>query len=105
MFSLERARTPPSQMTSYFGNIGSIRAIGRYTVQVGTTVPEPLLPMELRQISIMSKAWAEEHDVIRAADFNAGEETFAVHHANGTGPFMLQEFEPGGQIVVVRDPD
>ena len=61
--------------------------------------------MELRQISIMSKAWAEEHDVIRAADFNAGEETFTMVTANGTGPFMLKEFQPGGRIVMVRNPD
>ena len=63
--------------------------------------------MELRQVFIMSKAWAEEHGVIRAADFDAGgEETFAVRHANGTGPFILKEFEPGeGRIVMVRNPN
>ena len=105
VFSLERARTPPSKMASYFGKVSMIRALGRHTVQVVTTVPEPLLPMELLQVFIMSKTWAEEHEVTRAADFDAGEETFAVRHANGTGPFILQEFEPGGRIVMVRNRD
>ena len=53
----------------------------------------------------MSKAWAEEHGVTRAADFKAGEETYATRHANGTGPFILEAFEPGGRVVMRRNPN
>jgi peptide/nickel transport system substrate-binding protein len=53
----------------------------------------------------MSKAWAEEHDVTRPADFvGALEETYASRHANGTGPFVLESFEPRGDYVLVRNP-
>ena len=29
-----------------------------------------------------------------SGDFSAGEENYASRHANGTGPFILEEFEP-----------
>ena len=45
-------------------------------------------------IYIMSKRWAEAHDAPLPVDVNAGEENFASRHANGTGPFILKEFEP-----------
>ena len=54
----------------------------------------------------MSKAWAEQHGVTKPADYiGAREETYASRHANGTGPFMLQSFEPRGGWVLVRNPD
>jgi peptide/nickel transport system substrate-binding protein len=53
----------------------------------------------------MSKAWAEAHGVTRAGDFKAGEETYASRHANGTGPFMLEEFQPGGPAAMRRNPN
>ena len=34
----------------------------------------------------------------------AREETYATRHANGTGPFMLEAFEPRGGWVMVRNP-
>ncbi len=52
----------------------------------------------------MSKAWAEDHGVTRAADFKSTEATYATHHANGTGPFILEAFEPGGRVVMRRNP-
>jgi peptide/nickel transport system substrate-binding protein len=51
----------------------------------------------------MSKAWAESHDALIPANRNT--ETYASRHANGTGPFMLEEFEPHGRWVMVRNPD
>ena len=54
----------------------------------------------------MSRAWAEAHDVTTPADFvGAREETYASRHANGTGPFVLESFEPRGGWVMVRNPD
>ena len=53
----------------------------------------------------MSKAWAEQHGVTTPADFiGAREETYATRHANGTGPFMLESFEPRGDWAMIRNP-
>jgi peptide/nickel transport system substrate-binding protein len=105
LFSLERARTEPSQYANFFVDISEVRAVDAYTVRITTRTPDALLPDRLRKLFIMSKAWAQEHSVTRAADFNAAEETYATRHANGTGPFILEAFEPGRGIVMRRNPD
>ncbi len=106
VFSLERARADTSQMASYVANVLEARALDRHTVRITTKVPAPALPMELRSLPmILSKTWAQAHGVTAPADFGAGERTYATRHANGTGPFMLEEFEPDGRVVMIRDPD
>lgn len=105
VFSLKRARAEHSQYADYFADISDVRAIDAHTVRITTRAPDALLPDRLRKLFIMSKAWAEEHGVTRTADFEAGEQTYATHHANGTGPFILETFEPRGPIVMRRNPD
>jgi peptide/nickel transport system substrate-binding protein len=104
LFSLERARTKPSQFASFFADISEVRAVDADTVRISTRAPDALLPDRLRKLFIMSRAWAEEHGVTRAADFESAEATYATHHANGTGPFILEAFEPGGWVVTRRNP-
>jgi peptide/nickel transport system substrate-binding protein len=80
--------------------------IDDHTVRITTRGPDPSLWLKLADVSIMSKAWAQAHGVAKLADFvGAREETFASRHANGTGPFMLESFEPRGGWVMVRNPD
>jgi len=105
LFSLERARAEHSQYASTFDDISDVRVVDTYTVRFTTRAPDALLPDRLRRLFIMSKAWAEEHGVTRTADFEAGEEIYATHHANGTGPFILEAFEPRGPIVMRRNAD
>jgi peptide/nickel transport system substrate-binding protein len=105
VFSLERARVEHSELADYFADISDVRAINAHTVQITTRAPDALLPDRLRKLFIMSKAWAESHGASRTADFKAGEETYATRHANGTGPFILEAFEPGGRVVTRRNPD
>lgn len=105
LFSLQRARALHSQYSGYFADISDVRALDAHKVRITTRDPDALLPDRLRKLFIISKAWAEEHGVTRTADFVAGEETYATHHANGTGPFTLEAFEPGGPLVMRRNPD
>ena len=44
--------------------------------------------------------WTEPGDFVGARQ----QETYASRHANGTGPFVLEEFEPHGRWVMVRNP-
>ena len=43
----------------------------------------------------MSRAWAERYGATEAAPFDDAEVGYAERHANGTGPFRLESFEPG----------
>jgi peptide/nickel transport system substrate-binding protein len=105
VFSLKRARAEHTQYAGYFAEISDIQAVNAHAVRVTTRAPDALLPDRLRKLFIMSKAWAEEHGVVRAADFASAEETYATLHANGTGPFILEAFEPGRRVVMRRNPD
>jgi peptide/nickel transport system substrate-binding protein len=105
VFSLNRARHGTSDLGHFVNNIAGIEAIDDHTVRVTTTGPDPLLWLKLSHVAIMSKAWAEQHGVTNPADFKAREETYALRHANGTGPFVVEEFESGGRYVLVRNPD
>jgi peptide/nickel transport system substrate-binding protein len=106
VFSLERARTEPSELRVLFRGVEAITADDANTVRIRTAAPAPALPQRIlgNLIGIVSKSWAEAHGAARAADFKAGAENFASRHANGTGPFVLEEFEPGGRIAMRRNP-
>jgi peptide/nickel transport system substrate-binding protein len=106
MFSIERARAKTSDFQLRVDGIAAVEAIDAHTVRITTRGPDPSLWLKLADVSIMSKAWAEAHGVTEPADFVAArEETYASRHANGTGPFMLESFEPRGGWVMVRNPD
>jgi peptide/nickel transport system substrate-binding protein len=63
------------------------RKVDPLTVDLQLDAPDAVLPEKLQYISIMSRAWAEQHGVTQAQDFNGKQETHAVRHANGTGPY------------------
>jgi peptide/nickel transport system substrate-binding protein len=106
VFSIERAQADTSDLHHRVDGIAVAKAINDRTVRITTTGPDPSLWLKLADVAIMSKIWAEEHDVTRPADFVvAREETYASRHANGTGPFVLESFEPRGGWVMLRNPD
>jgi peptide/nickel transport system substrate-binding protein len=104
VFSIKRARAKRSGVRTSLGNIAAASAVDDHTVRITTTTPDPLLWMRLSNVAIMCEGWAREHDVLTPTNVDAGEETFASRHANGTGPFILEEFEPHGRWVEVRNP-
>jgi peptide/nickel transport system substrate-binding protein len=106
LFSIERARAETSDLQGTpMTNIVAVEAVDERTVRFTTAAPDPLLWMRLASVAIMSRPWAEAHDVRVPTNVTAGEETFATRHANGTGPFVLESFEPYGRWVLVRNPE
>jgi peptide/nickel transport system substrate-binding protein len=106
VFSIERAQATTSDFQRRVDGIAAAHAIDDHTVRVTTTVPDPSMWLKLADIAIMSEAWARAHEVADPADFvGARAEIYASRHANGTGPFVLESFEPRGGWVLVRNPD
>jgi peptide/nickel transport system substrate-binding protein len=104
VFSLDRARAETSDVQASVANIAAVEAVGDHTVVITTIAPDPLLWMRLSSVAIMSKGWAQEHNARVPARIEAREESFASRHANGTGPFVLEGFEPHGRWVMARNP-
>ena len=54
VFSILRAKLPTSDFKEYISSISSVKAIDKYTVQIKTAEPNPILLNQLSNIFIMS---------------------------------------------------
>ena len=105
MFSYQRALAPGSQINANFATVKEIRKIDDMTVEFITSAPDPILPQNLTNWSIMSKSWCEAHNAVQAVDLTkTKEENFATRNANGTGPFILALREPDRRTVLKVNP-
>jgi peptide/nickel transport system substrate-binding protein len=95
VFSVNRAKDPVSTFSVYANALGTPVAIDRQTVEFRLERVNPIFLQHLDTIFIMNRAWAERHRVQRPLDFKNKEESHASFHANGTGPFMLVQRQPG----------
>jgi hypothetical protein len=53
----------------------------------------------------MSKAWGKRHGAALPSQLGDDRWDHVETHANGTGPFKLEAFEPGERMVLVRNPN
>ncbi|HMA89969.1 MAG TPA: ABC transporter substrate-binding protein [Burkholderiales bacterium] len=105
VFSYQRAKGEGSDIQSYVGSFKEVRKVDDHTVEIETSAPFPILPDVISQWRMMSKAWCEKHNALRPVDVRKGTENYASNHANGTGPFMLKERQPGVKTVLVPNPN
>lgn len=105
VFSIERAKADSSGFKEHLQGIAAVMAVDVHTVHVDFAEPEPFPSTLLLDVAIMSKRWAREHGVTVPANLQAQEDTYATRRANGTGPFILETFEPMGDYAMVRNPD
>ncbi len=105
VFSFTRAKHESSDMKELIVTIKEVRAVDDYTVEIETDGPNPILPNNLTNLFMMDKGWAEANDVTVPAEFDTGEETYAVRNANGTGAFMLESREPDTKTVLKANPN
>jgi peptide/nickel transport system substrate-binding protein len=105
LFSIERARAKTSDLRDHLDGVAGVEVVDDHTVRITTAAPDPSLWLKLSDVAIMSRRWAERHGVTTPADYNrAREENYASRHANGTGPFLVEAFEPRGEYALARNP-
>ncbi|TXL76336.1 ABC transporter substrate-binding protein [Vineibacter terrae] len=104
VFSINRVLSPTSDFKTYLASVKEAKAIDPLTVHMVTDGPNPILPDQLTNIFIMSKAWCEKHNVAKPQSYKDKEETFAVRNAMGTGPFMVKQRDPDIKTVLVKNP-
>ncbi len=102
VFSLERTMAPPSQRAFQLKGVKAVKKIDELTIEFQLEAPDAVLPEKLVFVAMMSKAWAEKHNVVKAQDFNGKQETYTVRNANGTGPFRLESFQPDVRVRLLR---
>ena len=103
VFSILRAKQPTSDFKEYISSISSVKAIDKYTIQIKTTEPNPILLNQLSNIFVMSKAWATKNFSITPQNWNASQATYASTNVMGTGPFKITLREPNTKTVFKKN--
>ena len=97
-FSYERASSEASDVRSWFAPVTEFRVIDDYMVEFVTQAPNPLFPDSIANVMIMDSGWTTEN----GADLPARDaENHATRNANGTGPFRLENRDPGVETRLV----
>jgi peptide/nickel transport system substrate-binding protein len=104
IFSIQRARDAGADVTSQLAPVKEVKKVDDSTIDFITDGPVPILPNYLVAAAIMSKAWCEAHNTTSAA-VHEGLENYATRNANGTGPFILKDRQPGVRTTLVKNPD
>ena len=104
VFSFERA-AKSNQFKSYAIPAGTPKKIDDVTVEFTTAVPIPTTLINLGEVPIMNKKWAEKNGAANPQDFTTKEVTYASRNAMGTGAYKLLAFEPGVKTTHQKNPD
>lgn len=105
VFSLGRAMARTSNYAVYTQGIDRAVKVNDNTVDVMLKGPNPVLLNQMTELRIMSKAWAEKNKSLEPKDIRTKDETFAHRNAMGTGPYMVQSWQPEQKLVLVKNPN
>lgn len=103
VFTLARAKAGTSPWATSLKSIAAVEAVDDDTIRFTAATPNPIPWEDLYGLAIMSKAWAERHGAALPSQLGDDRWDYVETHANGTGPFVLEEFEPGERTVLVRN--
>jgi peptide/nickel transport system substrate-binding protein len=99
VFSYARAPSVPGSVANFGGylrTVASVEATGPLALRIRTKEPNPLLPLNLASIHIVSRHGTEG---ATSNDFNTGKALI------GTGPYRLVSYQQGERIVMRANPD
>src|SRR5258706_2825727 len=102
-FNVKRALDPISAYKTSLPNVTGAQKVDELTVDLLTSQPTPVLPLQLTNLRLMSKSWCEKHHVEHPQDYRGKEETFAARNANGTGAFKLVRWETDVKTVLAAN--
>jgi peptide/nickel transport system substrate-binding protein len=104
LFSLTRIQAKTSAMRAPMSMVKQARKVDDLTVDLETANPDPILPQEVTNFLIMSKAWCDAHGADEPVLLGAKADSYSVHNAMGTGPYKLVSREPDRKTVVEKNP-
>ncbi|MFO1151216.1 MAG: ABC transporter substrate-binding protein [Alsobacter sp.] len=99
--SITRDLDPGSRARGDLSNVVKAEKVDALTVDFVLKGPYPLLLNDLSGISIMSAKWLEANGATKPGNTSTGVTTYASTHANGTGPFKLESYQPDSKTVLV----
>jgi peptide/nickel transport system substrate-binding protein len=103
VFSIERAKAETSSQRATLSSIAGVEAVDADTLRFTAATSNPIPWEDVGWLPMMSRVWAERHGAQLPSQLGDTSWDYVETHANGTGPFMLEEFEPGARTVLVRN--
>jgi peptide/nickel transport system substrate-binding protein len=106
VFSIKRLQGKTSNFRVYGNAVGEPTKIDKYTMQLVTPVPNPvMLEMLANSLFMMSKAWCEKNNSVETQDFTNAKEAYTARNAMGTGPYLLVSRDPDVKSVFKKNPN
>ena len=105
LFSWPRIIAAGVDVAGEISIVKELKKVDDNTIEFVTDRPDPIFPNYLVNIAIMSKVWCEAHNAARASAMSSTEENYATRNANGTGPFILRDRQPGVRTTLVKNPN
>ena len=105
VFSISRAMAKTSNYAVYAQGIDKAVKVSEDEIDILLKSPNPVLLNQLTELRMMSKAWAEKNKSVEPKDIKTKDESFAHRNAMGTGPFMVESWQPDQKLVFKRNPN
>jgi peptide/nickel transport system substrate-binding protein len=105
IFSWKRVAADGSDLKTRMATVKEFIKVDDHTVDVITTVPNPILNAEWDSWYMMDKEWATSNNAVEPQNVTKGIENFATRNANGTGPFVVVSRETGVKTVLQANPN
>jgi peptide/nickel transport system substrate-binding protein len=80
-----------------------MKKVDDHTVEVILDKPNPTMFNNFTTFYIMSRAWAVKNKSEKVQDYKAKEITFASNNTNGTGPYVIKEWQPDQKLVMTHN--
>jgi peptide/nickel transport system substrate-binding protein len=103
--SVTRLLDPAARARGNLSNVTKAEKIDDLTVDFHLRGPYPLLLNDLSGIFIMDKEWLEANNALKPGNTTTGATTFASTNANGTGPFVLETYQPDNRTIMNVNPN
>jgi peptide/nickel transport system substrate-binding protein len=105
IFSINRSMAKTSNFAVYAQGIDKVVKVDANNLDIMLKGPNPVIVNQLTELRIMSKAWAEKNKSTEPKDIKTKDESFAHRNAMGTGPFVVDSWQPDQKLVLKRNPN
>jgi len=103
VFSFDRIRQPQGTMGIYVAGVKEMKKVDDHTLDVILDKPNPTMMNNFTTFLIMSKSWATKNKSEKVQDYKAKEITHASNNTNGTGPYVIKEWQPDQKLVMTAN--
>lgn len=79
-------------------DVKTVKVVNPYKVRITTSAPDVYLAANLAHIGVVSRA-----GIVRHGNFKNWAKAWFASHTDGTGPYTLQHWTHGSQLVLVRN--